>query len=53
MDQTMNFCFNTMLNYQLFQKLKLLGNGEFNLLTIILTDIKNLRLHLNPKSMHN
>ena len=30
-------CSNTMLNYQLSQKLKLLGNGEFNHLTISLT----------------
>ena len=30
-------CFDTMLNYRLSQKLKLLGNGEFNHLTIILT----------------
>ena len=31
------FCFDTMLNYWLSQKLKLLGNGEFNHLTISLT----------------
>ena len=43
----------TLLNYQLSQKFKLFKNSEFNHLTIILTDIKNLRLHLNPKSMHN
>ena len=33
------FCSDTMLNYRLFQKLKLLGNCEFNHLTISLTDI--------------
>ena len=30
-------CFNTMINYQFSQMLKLLGNCEFNHLTIILT----------------
>ena len=30
-------CSDTMLNYRLSQKLKLLGNGEFNHLTISLT----------------
>ena len=30
-------CSDTMLNYRLSQKLKLLGNCEFNHLTIILT----------------
>ena len=34
-----------MLNYQLSQKLKLLGNGKFNHLTIILT----LPLTCGPK----
>ena len=29
--------FDTLINYQLSQKLKLLGNDEFNHLTIILT----------------
>ena len=33
------FCSDTMLNYRLSQKLKLLGNCEFNHLTISLTDI--------------
>ena len=32
-------CSDTMLNYWLSQKLKLLGNGEFNHLTISLTNI--------------
>ena len=32
-------CPDTMLNYRLFQKLKLSRNGEFNHLTIILTYI--------------
>ena len=31
------FCSDTILNYQLSQKFKLLGNDEFNHLTIILT----------------
>ena len=30
-------CSDTILNYRLSQKLKLLGNNEFNHLTIILT----------------
>jgi hypothetical protein len=29
-------CSDTMINYQLFRKLKLLGNDNFNHLTIIL-----------------
>ena len=33
----MTSCSDTMLNYRLFQKFKLLGNGEFNHLTISLT----------------
>ena len=32
-------CSDTMLNYRLSQKLKLLGNGEFNHLTISLTSL--------------
>ena len=32
------FEFNTMINYNLFQKLKLLDNCEFDHLTIILTN---------------
>ena len=31
--------YNTMLNYQLFQKFKLLGNNKFNHLSIILTSL--------------
>ena len=31
-----SFCFDTMINYQFSQKLKLLENNEFNHLTIIL-----------------
>ena len=50
-------CSDTMLNYRLFQKLKLLRNGEFNHLTISLTlwntynkeigklEIKRLRIY--------
>ena len=34
-------CSDTMLNYGLSQKLKLLGNGEFNHLTISLTRPKS------------
>ena len=34
-------CFDIMINYQLSQKLKLIGNDEFNRLTIILTSIKD------------
>ena len=34
-------CSDTMLNYRLSQKLKLLGYGEFNHLTIILIDVFN------------
>jgi hypothetical protein len=30
-------CSDTVINYRLFQNLKLLRNGEFNYLTIILT----------------
>ena len=30
-------CFYIMLNYQLFKKFKLIGNDEFNHLTIVLT----------------
>ena len=37
MIELMIFCFDTMLNYRLSQKFKLLGNGEFNHLTINLT----------------
>ena len=37
------FYSDTMLNYQLSPKLKLLGNGEFNYLTISLTSL-NLSL---------
>ena len=33
------FCSDIMLNYQLSQKFKLLGNGKFNHLTISLTII--------------
>jgi hypothetical protein len=33
----MTFGSDTMLNYQLFQKLKLIGRGKFNHLTITLT----------------
>ena len=29
-------CFDTIINYHLFQKFKLLGNGEFKYLAIIL-----------------
>ena len=37
------FYFDTMINYRLSQKLTLLGNGEFNHLTIILTIIIKLK----------
>ena len=42
---------NTMLNYRLSQKLKLLGNGEFNHLTIILTVDSNSDLKTTPKGI--
>ena len=35
--------YDTMLNYRLSQKLKLLGNGEFNHLTISLTLVWEIR----------
>ena len=35
------FCSDTMLNYRLSKKLKLLGNGEFNYSTISLTRPKS------------
>jgi hypothetical protein len=38
---------DTMRNYRFSQKLKLLGYGEFNHLTNILTALANLGLHLN------
>ncbi len=41
--------FGIMINYRLFQKFKLLGEGEFNHLTIILT----LVLILSGKLMHS
>ena len=34
--EIMIFWFDIMMNYQLFQNVKLLGNNEFNNLTIIL-----------------
>ena len=34
-------CFDIMLNYRLSQKLKLLGNGEFNHLNLILKSVFN------------
>ena len=34
--EIMIFWFDTMMNYQLFQNVKFLGNTEFNNLTIIL-----------------
>ena len=37
------FYSDTMINYRLSQKLTLLGNGEFNHLTIILTIIRKLK----------
>ena len=37
------FYSDTMINYRLSQKLTLLGNGEFNHLTIILTIIIKLK----------
>ena len=38
----MTFGSDTMLNYQLFQKLKLIGRGKFNHLTITLTHFVSL-----------
>ena len=35
--EPMTFGYDIMLNYQLFQKLKLIGRGKFNHLTITLT----------------
>jgi hypothetical protein len=32
-------CSDTMINYQLFQKVKLLENGEFNHLPIMQSDV--------------
>ena len=38
------FFSDTMLNYRLSQKFKLLGNDEFNHLTISLTHLNGVRL---------
>jgi hypothetical protein len=38
----MNFGYNTMLNYQLFQKLKLIGRSKLNNLIITLTLVRLL-----------
>ena len=39
-------CFDIMLNYKLSQKFKLLGNGEFNRLTISLTKLNIVKVKL-------
>ena len=46
-------CSNTMLNYRLSQKLKLLGNSEFNHLTISLTIRTWLTSNASSWSTHN
>ena len=46
-------CFNTMINYHLSQKLKLLGNGEYNHLTFTLQNlIEKNKLHQNQSTTH-
>ena len=46
-------CFNTMINYHLSQKLKLLGNGEYNHLTFTLQNlIEKNKLHQKQSTTH-
>ena len=43
-------CFDTVINYHQFQKLKLLGNGELNHITIIKQGLRDFGLGVLAKS---
>lgn len=43
-------CFDTMINFHQFQKLKLLGNGELNHITIIKQGLRDFGLGVLAKS---